>query len=192
VTLTVTDAGGSSTKTQSVTVVPPPVANFTSGCSGLTCNVDASSSTAQATATYSWNWGDGTPAGTGKTAAHTYGSWGNYNVTLTVTDGGGSSTKTQTVTANQPPIVNAGPNETVLLGLLYTESATFSDPDNDGPWSYTIDWGDGSSTSGSTSSQGTITGTHTYLLTGQYTIRVTVVDSRGASGTSTKLLTVIL
>jgi PKD repeat protein len=191
VTLTVADAGGSSTKTQAVTVVPPPVANFTSGCSGLTCSFDASSTTAQANATYSWTWGDGT-TGTGKSATHTYRSWGNYNVTLSVTDGGGSSSKTQMVTANQPPSVNAGPNEMVLLGLLYTEQATFSDPDNDGPWSYTIDWGDGSSTSGSTSSQGTITGTHTYLLTGQYTIRVLVVDSRGASGSGTKLLTVIL
>jgi PKD repeat protein len=191
VALTVTDAGGSSTTTQSVTVVPPPVANFTSRCSALTCSFDASGTTAQANATYSWNWGDGT-AGTGKTTTHTYRSWGNYNVTLTVTDGGGSSSKTQMVTANQPPIVNAGPNEMVLLGLLYTESATFSDPDNDGPWSYRIDWGDGSASSGSTSSQGTITGTHTYLLTGQYTIRVTVLDSRGASGSSTKVLTVIL
>jgi PKD repeat protein len=192
VTLTVTDAGGSSTKTQAVTVVPPPVANFTSSCSGLTCSFDASSSTAQATATYSWTWGDGTPAGTGKTASHTYGSWGNYNVTLTVTDAGGSSSKTQTVTANQPPIVDAGPNQTNLIGLLYTENATFSDPDNDGPWSWRMDWGDGTSTTGSTPSQGTISASHTYLLLGTYTITVTVTDSRGASGSSTKVVTFIL
>src|SRR3989441_7483512 len=81
---------------------PPPVANFTSSCSGLTCNFDASSSTAQATATYSWNWGDATPAGSGKTATHSYGPAGTYNVTLTVTDGGGSSSKTQPVTVTAP------------------------------------------------------------------------------------------
>src|SRR5260370_23428926 len=191
VTLTVTDAGGSSTKTQGVTVVPPPVANFTSSCSGLTCSFNASSSTAQATATYSWNWGDGT-SGTGKTATHTYGSWGTYSVTLTVTDGGGSSSQTQTVTANQPPIVDAGSNQLNLIGLFYTENATFSDPDNDGPRSYTIDWADGSSTTGSTPSQGTISATHTYLLLGSYTIRVTVTDSRGASGSATKGVMFIL
>jgi PKD repeat protein len=189
VTLTVTDAGGSSTKTQ--TVVTQPVANFTSSCSGLTCSVDASSSQAQTTATYSWTFGDGS-SGTGKTASHTYASWGNYSVTLTVTDAGGSSTKTQTVTANQPPIVDAGPNQTNLIGLFYTENATFSDPDNDGPWSWRIDWGDGTSSTGSTPTQGTISASHTYLLLGSYTIKVTVTDSRGASGSATKVVTFIL
>src|SRR5256712_9511363 len=46
VTLTVTDADGSNSKKQTVTVVAPPLANFTSSCSGLTCSFDASSSTA--------------------------------------------------------------------------------------------------------------------------------------------------
>lgn len=191
VTLTVTDGGGSSSKTQTVTVAPPPVARFTASCSGLTCSFDASSSTAQPMATYSWTWGDNS-TGTGKTATHTYGSWGTYTATLTVTDAGGSSSTRQTVTANQPPIVSAGPNETVLLGVLYTLHASFSDPDNDGPWSYTIDWGDGSSSSGSTPSQGGITAGHNYLLAGAYTITVTVTDSRGASGSATKVLTVTL
>src|SRR2546426_2073111 len=94
---------------------PSPVANFTSSCSGLTCSFDASSSTAQATASYSWTWGDGA-TGTGKTASHIYGAGGTYSVTLTVTDAGGSSSKTQTVAPNQPPSVNAGPNEIVVVG----------------------------------------------------------------------------
>jgi hypothetical protein len=88
--------------------------------------------------------------------------------------------------------VNAGSDQTVLLGLLYSENASFTDAGNDGPWSYTIDWGDGSSSGGSTSSQGTISAGHTYLLLGQYRITVTVTDSHGASGSSSKLLTVIL
>jgi len=98
------------------------------------------------------------------------------------------------VAPNQPPTVNAGSNETVLLGLFYTEHATFGDPDNDGPWSYTIDWGDGSApTTASTSSQGAINAGHTYLLPlGTHTIRVTVVGSHGASGSSSKVVTVIL
>jgi len=41
-------------------------------------------------------------------------------------------------TPNQPPTVNAGSDQTVLLGILYSETASFSDPNNDGPWSYTI------------------------------------------------------
>ncbi len=92
---------------------------------------------------------------------------------------------------NQPPIVTAGPDETAMPGIPYTLSgASFSDPDNDGPWSYTIDWGDGSSSSNSTSTQGSLPGEHTYLLPGTYLITVTVTDARGASGSGSKVLTV--
>jgi PKD domain len=117
---------------------------------------------------------------------------GGTSRTVTVPSGG-TATVSYSVTCttpNQPPTVSAGSDETVLLGILYTETASFSDPDNDGPWSYTIDWGDGSSTSGSTSSQGTISASHSYLL-GSFTIRVTVTDSHGASGSDSKVLTVI-
>src|SRR5256885_2733547 len=60
---------------------------------------------------------------------------------------------------------------------LFRSSASFSDANNDGPWSYTISWGDGSSSSGSTPSQGTISASHTYLLLGSYTITVSVTRS---------------
>src|SRR5436190_1816607 len=117
---------------------------------------------------------------------------GGTSRTVTVPSGG-TATVSYSVTCatpNQPPTVNAGSDETVLLGILYTETASFSDPNNDGPWSYTINWGDGSSTSGSTSSQGTISASHSYLL-GSFTIRVTVTDSHGSSGSDSKVLTVI-
>src|SRR3989449_10965641 len=130
-----------------------------------------------------------------RSPTHTYAAGGTYTVALTVTDNLGatnSTSKNITVTApNTAPTVNAGPNETNLTGLFYSESATFSDPDN-GPWTYRIDWGDGSSTTGNTSSQGTISAGHTYLLLGSYTIKVTVTDSLGASGSDTKSVTFIL
>ena len=117
---------------------------------------------------------------------------GGTSRTVTVPSGGTArvSYSVTCATPNQPPTVNAGSDETVLLGILYTETASFSDPNNDGPWSYTINWGDGSSTSGSTSSQGTINASHSYLL-GSFTIRVTVTDGHGASGSDSKVLTVI-
>ena len=37
----------------------------------------------------------------------------------------------------------------------------------------------------------TISASHNYILIGSYTIRVTVTDSRGASGSDTKALTVL-
>ena len=79
----------------------------------------------------------------------------------------------------------------MTLGVLYALSdASFSDPDNDGPWSYTIEWGDGSTSTGSKSSQGSVTGSHNYLLPGTYQITVTVTDNHGAAGSDSKLLTV--
>jgi hypothetical protein len=80
-----------------------------------------------------------------------------------------------------------------VTGLAYTLSASFTDPDN-GPWSYTIDWGDGSRTTGTAASPGAITSGHTYvvLLPRDFTIRVTVVDSKGAAGSDTKVVTVLL
>ena len=69
--------------------------------------------------------------------------------------------------------MNAGPDRDVLLAVLFTLGASFGDPDN-GPWSYTIDWGDGSSSSGNPTSPGGISGTHTYLVPGTYTVRVSV------------------
>ncbi|HEY3222095.1 MAG TPA: PQQ-dependent sugar dehydrogenase [Gemmatimonadales bacterium] len=102
-----------------------------------------------------------------------------------------ASFSTSCTTPNRPPIVNAGANQAVLLGVSYALSdASFSDPDNDGPWSYTIAWGDGSSSSGSRSSQGSLPGTHNYLVPGTYRITVTVTDHHGASGSGLKLLTV--
>jgi PKD repeat protein len=193
----VSDAGGSSTATQAVTTVAPPVANFTSSCVGLACTFDASSSTAQVTATFSWNWGDGTAAGAGRTATHSYATGGTRSVTLTVTDAGGSSTRTQSVTVtapNTPPVVSAGANETAVTGLLYTLGASFTDANANGPWSYTISWGDGSTSSGTRTIQGAFTAGHTYItiLPRSYTITVTVTDAAGASGSSSKVVTVLL
>ncbi len=79
----------------------------------------------------------------------------------------------------------------ILVGLLYQLSASFTDQDGDGPWSYNIDWGNGSESS-STSSQGAINASHTYLLPGSYLIRVTVTDSHGLSGSGEATLTVSL
>ncbi len=199
VTLTVTDnqgATGSTSKTVTVTAPnQPPTASFTVNCNGLSCGFTNRSSDPDGTITaYNWTFGDGTSS-TAQNPSHTYAAAGAYTVTLKVTDNQGATGSTsQTVTVtqpNRPPSVNAGQDENVLLGLLYTLSASFSDPDNDGPWSYTINWGDGTSSSGNTWSQGSISGSHTYLL-GSYTIRVTVTDSHGASGSDTKVLTVLI
>jgi PKD repeat protein len=171
------------------------VANFTFSCSLLACNFTSTSSDPDGPiASYSWTFGDATSS-TLQNPSHTYATGGTYTVTLTVTDPQGATNATsKSVTVNRPPTVNAGPDETAVTGLLYSLSASYSDPDGNGPWSYTIDWGDGSTSTGSRTSQGTFTVGHTYIivLPRDFTIRVTVTDAAGASGSDTKVVTVLL
>lgn len=70
----------------------PPVAAFTSACSGLTCTFDGSdSSDAEGPiAAYAWDFGDGT-AGSGVQPTHTYAAASTYTVALTVTDAAGAT-----------------------------------------------------------------------------------------------------
>jgi len=115
-------------------------------------------------------------------------------VRLTVTDDKGATGSTaQSVTVaapNRPPTVHAGSDVTMLPGLFNLQ-ATFSDPDDDGPWTYTISWGDGLSSSGQTSDQSSrISGTHPYLVPGQYRVRVAVTDEHGAAGADELIVTV--
>ena len=202
VTLTVTDNQGATSSPHSATVSvtapnQPPTANFTYNCSAVSCSFTSTSSDPDGSiASYSWTFGDGSSS-TAQNPSHTFAAGGSYTVTLTVTDNQGATSspasRTVSVTApNQAPVVNAGSDQTVLLGVLYTLNASFSDPDN-GPWTYTINWGDGSSSSGSRSTQGSFSAGHTYLgLLTQRTITVTVTDSRGASGSDSKVITLIL
>ena len=69
----------------------PPVAAFTSSCTGLGCTFTDSSSDSDGTiASYSWTFGDGGTS-TAASPSHTYASGGTYNVTLQVTDNGGAT-----------------------------------------------------------------------------------------------------
>jgi len=91
------------------------------------------------------------------------------------------------------PVVNAGGDHTILLSLgSFTLNASFTDQDGDGPWSYTINWGDGSSTSNSTPNQGGISASHSYGLASTNTLTVTVTDAHGLSGSDQATITVVV
>src|SRR5205823_2301627 len=76
---------------------------------------------------------------------------GGTSKTVTVPEGGSTSTSFSVSCPtppppNQRPVVNAGGDQGVLIGALFSLSgASFTDPDHNGPWTVTIDWGDGNS-----------------------------------------------
>jgi len=104
--------------------------------------------------------------------------------TVVVGGGGGGG---GTTTTNQTPVVRlqATSPVTVRVGGSLSVQASFTDPDN-GPWSYMLDWGDGSMTTGNTSTTGTIAAirSHAYASSGSFTARLTVTDGKRAAGTS--------
>lgn len=99
IVLTVTDNDGApSSGTQAVSVVSvgisnnPPTVSFSSACTDLICNFDATASTDSdgVITSYDWDYGDGA-ADTGLNSGHIYGTGGTYSVVLTVTDNGGAT-----------------------------------------------------------------------------------------------------
>jgi hypothetical protein len=86
---------------------------------------------------------------------------------------------TPTVVVDSPPFGSVYAKGTASITL----KAHFTDPDN-GPWTYTINWDDG--TANSTGPLGTsgqnFQATHSFPNTGVYTMSVCVKDALGASG----------
>jgi myo-inositol-hexaphosphate 3-phosphohydrolase len=82
----------------------PPRAEFSSECSGLTCEFDgtASADAEDSIKSYAWDFGD-EATGTGATTSHEFARAGTYRVALTVTDSrGASDTLTRQVSVGQP------------------------------------------------------------------------------------------
>jgi PKD repeat protein len=95
----------------------PPVAAFTSACSGLTCEFDASGSSDPNgdSLTYSWDFSDGA-TGTGVSPDHTYPSDGERTVTLTVSDG----TETDDATGQVNPTASVTQGELSFVATAST------------------------------------------------------------------------
>ena len=210
VTLRVTDSDGVSdedTATVNVSNVPPTVA--TPAVNPEPSN-EGQSVTASATFvdpgpdtfTCTVNYGDG-PAVAGSVAgntcngpSHSYGDDGSYTVTVTVTDddGGADSEATSHQVNNVPPAVAAPvvSPEPSAEGSAVTASATFTDPGtSDGPFTCTVDYGDGGGAVAGSVVGSTCTGpAHTYADDGGYTVEVSVTDKDGGTGAASTVHTV--
>jgi len=91
------------------------------------------------------------------------------------------------------PSVYAGPDLTTHPGDMLSLTASFTDGGaNAAPWTYTITWGDGTSTSGTTASSAPpITAGHVYAAVGLDTVRATVTNNQGLSGSDAAVVQVI-
>ncbi|MBN1248387.1 MAG: VCBS repeat-containing protein [Anaerolineae bacterium] len=88
------------------------------------------------------------------------------------------------VSANQPPEVEAGPDQAVDEGEVVSFSGSFADPDVADAHTIEWDFDDGATASG------TLTPTHSYGDDGAYRVTLTVTDDEGEKDSDTLLVTV--
>jgi len=201
VRLTVTDDQGASRYSQraiTATTTPPtnnpPNAEFTFSpldpeIDETVTFTDESTDSDGTIVSWAWNFGDGATS-TQQNPTHIYTSAATYTVTLTVTDNNGATnyierpiTVTETTPANTAPtaaFTYLPTNPAVGEQVTFTDAST--DPDGT-IVSWAWDFGD-SETSPLQNP------THTYTSAGIYTVNLTVTDDDGATGTTTKPITV--
>jgi len=195
VTLTETsDRGMAASTTQQVSIGSPDLPRPTFSTSpgspavGDTIFFNASASLAGSGHTltgFSWDFGDGT-TGSGMNTTHIYSAARTYTVLLTVTDESGQSATSAPTSIG----IGSGAPAAAFTFLLSGKTVAFdAGPSTAQPgssitaWSWTF--GDTTSGSGQTTS-------HTYVTstTATFTVRLTVTDSLGRSGSTTQSVTV--
>lgn len=193
VTLTATNITGSDVATDTVTIVAPPgpVAAFTTSSPDWLGETTLFTNTSTGTdLTYAWDFGDDTWS-TATHPTHTYAAPGAYTVVLTATNVTGSGVATGTVIIAPVLCVPASdadfsftpltPTLETLLGgapVRFSGTATGT-----APLVFTWDFGDDTLGIGAML-------THTYMLTGTYTVVMTATNLCGQT-TVSHTLTVI-
>ncbi len=166
------------------------VASPVSGTAPLVVNFNGASSTdADGTiASYVWEFGDG-DSGTGVTVSHTYAEAGAYVAALTVEDDDSATdNETRVIIVSEPgnqlPVPSFTMDPMVGTAPLTVEFNAAASADPDGTIiAYQWDFGDGESATGATPS-------HTFDVSGTYTVILTVVDNTGAPASAVDELTV--
>jgi len=133
---------------------------------------------------WNWNFGDGSTNTTRDYVKHIYTTPGTYTVSLLVSGPLGSSTKTKTgyitvgsATPSLKAEFSASPRSSGIVPIHLAINFTDRSSGNIAAWNW--DFGDGTIDT----SQNPV---HTYLIPGNYTVRLTVTNSAGFKHTETK------
>jgi len=193
VSLTVTESGtgatDTETKTNYITVVNGPSANFNlsggayMGCVPYTGSFNDLSSIGDAPLNnWYWDFGDGTVNnGTNSTISHNFTNPGVYNILLRVTDDNGCSADTTInalISLSTPPVIDFTADKTqycsVPVTINFTDNSSSYVPIN----SYSWNFGDGNTSTAQNPS-------NTYNSLGVYDVSLTLTDQYGCSNTDT-------
>lgn len=160
---------------------------------------DANPAATKSDFTAAINWGDGTTttgtitAGSGDfsvSGSHTYADEEAQNISVTVKDTGASTATIQSAVhlADADTLVATVVPAVITEGVAFSGTlATFIDTlasTPAGDFEATVDWGDGTTTSGSVSGAGghfTLQGSHTYADEGAFTLTASVNDVGGTA-----------
>ncbi len=222
ITVTASDAGGSSgTAKTAATVTLAPLAasgKTATGTEGVSIGdvviatfTDPDKTTTSDAFRATIDWGDGNGKFDGKvagshgeftvTGSHKYAEEGTYTVKVAISDTAERSASAQSTVkvADAALTAAAGPAISVTQGQNTGNVvvATFTDanPTTDlSELGASIDWGDGSTPTLGTVSEGSggfaVKGNHTYSSHGSFTIKVTILDLGGSTSTATTTATV--
>jgi len=187
VSLTVTNSMGcSDAVTIAVEVYPNPVADFsyTGDCDFEVTFTDLSIANAVSIVSWSWDFGDGVGTSTVQNPTYTYATAGAYNVCLTVVNSNGCiDSSCSSLTVYNRPISDFTYVSDCDLTISFTDMSVVDPGDTIMTWSW--DFGDGSTSY----LQNPV---HTYGMSGNYTVSLTVMCQCMAMDTSSQIVTAFL
>lgn len=183
VTLTVTNAAGSNTISQTgyitvskVAAVPAAAFEATATSGNIPLAVQFVDFSANTPTSWVWSFGDGGVSNV-QDPSHTYTVAGTYTVTLTATNTAGSNTVTETnyITVSPAlPVASFTANITTGPAPL---SVSFTDTSTNSPTNWSWSFGDG----GTSSDQNVV---YTYTAAGTYSVGLTAYNSAGSNVTT--------
>lgn len=188
VSLTVTNDSGSSTISQTLTILPPQVPNASFTFVADKLRVQFTDTSTNNPTAWSWNFGDGASSNNTSTLQnpiHTYSTEGKYTVKLVATNIAGDS---------QPAFRSLTVFRTVQVPVatfafsVSRFTAGFTDTSANSPTAWSWDFGDPDS--GGDNVSDLQNPTHTFTRVGAYTVMLVASNAAGASAPASRVVVI--